>query len=60
MPTGVQDVRQLVASDMRHAGEAAVRDQLPVWAKAQPRRELRLKFAALCEPDEESPGLDVV
>jgi hypothetical protein len=26
----------------------------------QPRRELRLKLAALCEPDEESPGLEVV
>jgi hypothetical protein len=27
---------------------------------AQPRRELRLKFAALCEPEEDRPGLEVV
>ncbi|GAA1433801.1 hypothetical protein GCM10009616_26610 [Microlunatus lacustris] len=29
-------------------------------AAGQPRRELRLKLAALCEPEEDRPGLDVL
>ena len=37
-------------------GTGAVVEQ----AEAQPRRELRLKLAALCEPELDSPGLEVV
>lgn len=54
-----------MAENVRTARRDSARVQMDTGAVVtrgwgQPRRELRLKSAALCEPDEESPGLDVV